>query len=99
MAKRSAFMGRRSRVGTALALCVALCAFAQTFVVSRGAAQLRDSSLLRRAEATETETKPVKRGPSEEAIKTRSIFMSLDSDEFGIDEEQIKKAGIPTEET
>ena len=92
-------MGRRSRVGTALALCVALCAFAQTFVVSRGAAQLRGSSLLRRAEATETETKPVKRGPSEEAIKTRSIFMSLDSDEFGIDEEQIKKAGIPTEET
>ena len=30
-----------------------------------GAAQLRGSSLLRRAEATETETKPVKRGPSE----------------------------------
>eukprot|EP00435_Cladocopium_sp_Y103_P066393 s196_g28.t1 len=34
-----------------------------------------------RAEAgTETETKPVKSGPSEEAIKTRSIFMSLDSE-------------------
>mmetsp|Transcript_22842 Transcript_22842/g.52909 ORF Transcript_22842/g.52909 Transcript_22842/m.52909 type:complete len:186 (+) Transcript_22842:84-641(+) len=38
-------------------------------------------------------------GPSEEAIKTRSIFMSLDSDEFGIDMDAVEKSGIPTEET
>lgn len=39
--------------------------FIATFPHGAGAAQLRGSSLLRRAEATETETKPVKRGPSE----------------------------------
>eukprot|EP00439_Symbiodinium_sp_Y106_P044628 s3772_g5.t1 len=38
-------------------------------------------------------------GPSEEAIKTRSIFMSLDSDEFGIDMDEVEKSGIPTDET
>lgn len=91
-------MSRRRSPVSLLALALAtLASLASCFVGPRGVG--RGATSVMRAEATETETKPVKSGPSEEAIKTRSIFMSLDSDEFGIDEEQMKKTGIPTEET
>eukprot|EP00438_Fugacium_kawagutii_P034636 Skav232691 [mRNA] locus=scaffold2892:62286:69281:+ [translate_table: standard] len=78
MAKRTPSMSRRCFAP--LVLTLAMSAVASCFVGWRTATG-RGAGTARWAEAkTETETKMVKSGPSEEAIKTRSIFMSLDSD-------------------
>ncbi|CAJ1410627.1 unnamed protein product [Effrenium voratum] len=89
MAPRRSAIGRR---GTGAVLAAALLMLAPCFALSRGS-----RTALRAESAAATPAKAD--GPSEEAIKTRSIFMSLDSDEFGIDMDQVKKSGIPTEET
>eukprot|EP00931_Biecheleriopsis_adriatica_P007644 TRINITY_DN108909_c0_g1_i1.p2 TRINITY_DN108909_c0_g1~~TRINITY_DN108909_c0_g1_i1.p2 ORF type:complete len:224 (+),score=66.03 TRINITY_DN108909_c0_g1_i1:68-673(+) len=103
--RRLAAVSRRRLCASALSL--ALACLTSTLAATAFAGLSCQAPVARRGlrlfatESKQVTKKGNERGdnPSEEAIKTRGIFMSLDSDEFGIDSEELKMTDIPTEET